>query len=111
MIGAGSAKFGQSWCVLGIDEAQDFLVVLYRPNKTLLAAHLPAKPRQDAGKNFATRFLRQSCMQRASKRGFIPTLFRVFLFDELGRPINEVQRAEITFAIIVGPIDEAVLAH
>ena len=111
MVGTGSAKFRKARGVFGIDEAQDLFVVLNRPDKPLLAADLPAQPGKESSEDLAANLFGKAGVNSAAEGSFVAAFFGVFLFDELRGALNQVERTEIAFAVVVGPVDEAMLAH
>ena len=48
---------------------------------------------------------------RPAKRRLVAAVRGIFLFDEGGRLLNQIERGEVTVLVIIGPVDEAVLAH
>jgi len=56
MVGAGSAELGEARGVGGVNEAEDFLVVLNGADETLLLRNLAAQPWQDLREGIAALF-------------------------------------------------------
>ena len=111
MVGAARAEFGQTRRVLGIHEAQNLFIVLHRRDETLLLRNLAAQPRQNRGKNFQALFGCERLMPGTAKRLRVAALGLILRLDKLRRLLDERQRAQITFLVVVRPRDETVLAH
>src|SRR5687768_16855848 len=111
MVRATGAEFSEACGVLGIDEAQDCFVILNSADETLLLADLAAQPRKNLCENFLADIGGKTLMELAAEHGRIAAFPGIFLFDELGGALDEIEREVIALLVIIGPIDKAVLAH
>ena len=91
-----------------VDEPQHALVVLNGGDEPLLPAHLPAEPRAGAARALAPLPARAAAVHRAAER-----LRRRLscCLDVAGRPLDQIERHVVARLVVVGPVDEAVLAE
>ncbi len=111
VVGAAGAEFGEAGGVLGIDEAEDLLVVLHGADEALLLGDLSAEPREDGGEGGVAGRRIQSLILGAAEGLGVSALVGVFFLDVGGGFFDEVERAGVADLFVVVPRDEAVLAH
>ena len=76
-----------------------------------MLAHLATQPRKNRGKDLTALFRRERLIFRPAKRRFVAAVRGIFLFDERRCLLNQIECGEVTVLVIIGPVDEAVLAH
>ena len=106
-----SAEFREAWSLLGVDEAQDFLVVLDGSDEAFLGAHLTAEPRQKGCEDGVAFFLGQGGVSCSAKNGGFSAALGLFLFNVGGGFFDELQGEFVALASGFSPVDQTVLAH
>src|SRR5262245_40572901 len=106
MIGTTGSQLGQTRSVIRVYKFQDVVAHLDRADQALLAAHFPAQPRQEIGEHtlplrFGARLISFATEVRASDARL----------EKLLGAANEIERQLVTLAVVVGPVDQAMLAE
>ena len=92
---------GQARRIFGGHEAKNLIVVLDGGDEAPLLADLAAQPGEQPGQHFAPHFLGKRGSARTAEHGLVTAFFRKFLFNVFRSPLNEVERAMVTFLVIV----------
>src|SRR5437870_2916436 len=109
MVRTTRPEFCQAGGVVGIDEAENALIVLHGADQSFLLANLAAQPGQEPRQEFSADFRGQAGMLRSSEGPGMAPLFGIFPLDETRGPLNQVEGDLVTFPVVLGPIDQPML--
>ena len=111
MVRAGSAELGEARSVLRVHEAENLLVVLDGADETLLIGDLAAEPWEDGGEGRVSLLGVEGLVEGAAEDLGVAALGLVLGVDEGRGLLDHGEGQFIAGLIVVGPGDEAVLAH
>ena len=111
MVRAGGAELGETRGILRVDEAEDLFVVLDRADETLLLGDLATEPRQDGREGRVTLLGVEGLVEGAAEDLGVAALGLVLGFDVGAGLLDHREGELIAGLVVVGPGDEAVLAH
>ncbi len=107
VVGAGGAELGEARGVVAVDELERGFVVLDGGDKALLLADLAAQPREQVDEEFAALGAVECLVLRAAEGALA-----LVVLGEVARGfLDEIERELVALFVVVGPIDQAVLAH
>ncbi len=111
MVGARGAEFREAGGVVRVDEAEDFFIVLHGADHALLRGDVAAQPREDGCENGAAFLCRECLVFRSAEGCRVAALRCVLGFDVGGCLFNEIESVCVALLLVIGPGDEAMLAH
>src|SRR5688572_27698843 len=103
MVRTGGAEFSEALRVLRVHESQDRFVILDRADEALLLADLAAQPWQNFRENFLPHIPPKTFVKLPAEHRRIAALLRVPLLNVLRGALDQVQRQEIAFFLVIGP--------
>ena len=112
MVGTARAEFRKTGRILGIDETQNLLVVSWIVAMNRFCCDTcPRNHGRSVAKTSWRFFGREGLMFLTAERFGVAAFGLIFSLNELRRFFDEIQRAQITFPVVICPRNKSMLSH